>query len=142
MKKAEQASVINISSIAGLTGRIGPAGLIFSDGYAAANRGIASLTETWARIGAPSVRVNELMIGLIDTRHGKKTRGWQALTTDQKNQMLDHTLLGRTGTPEDIVETVLFLIKKAGYITGTVIRIDGGFVLGGENIPPMPDGIL
>ena len=56
LKKAEQASVINISSIAGLTGRIGPAGLIFSDGYAAANRGIASLTETWARIGAPSVR--------------------------------------------------------------------------------------
>lgn len=142
LKKAGQASVINISSIAGLTGRTGPAGLIFSDGYAAANRGIATLTESWARIGAPSVRVNELMVGLIDTRHGKKTRGWQALTTGQQKQLLDHTLLGRTGTPEEIVETILFLTEKADYITGTVIRIDGGFMLGGENVPPMPDGVL
>jgi len=142
LKEAEQASVINISSIAGLTGRTGPAGLIFSDGYAAANRSIASFTEIWARIGAPSVRVNELMVGLIDTRHGKKTRGWQTLTSEQKKQLLDHTLLGRTGTPKEIVNTVLFLISKANYITGTVIRVDGGFVLGGEEVPPMPDGVI
>jgi len=142
LKEAEQASVINISSIAGLTGRTGPAGLLFSDGYAAANRGIASFTENWARIGAPSVRVNELMVGLIDTRHGKKTRGWQTLTSKQKKQLLGHTLLGRTGTPKEVVKTVHFLISNADYITGTVIRVDGGFVLGGEEVPPMPDGII
>jgi 3-oxoacyl-[acyl-carrier protein] reductase len=142
LKEAEQASVINISSIAGLTGRTGPAGLIFSDGYAAANRGIASFTENWARIGAPSVRVNEIMVGLIDTRHGKKTRGWQSLTSEQKTQLLGHTLLGRTGTPKEIVKTVHFLISNADYITGTVIRVDGGFVLGGEEVPPMPDGVI
>ena len=98
LKKAEQASVINISSIAGLTGRTGPAGLIFSDGYAAANRGIASFTENWARIGAPSVRVNELMVGLIDTLYGKKTTGWKTLTSEQKKQLLNNTLLDRIGT--------------------------------------------
>jgi len=53
LRKPGQASVINISSIAGLTGRSGPAGKLFNDGYAAANRGISSLTETWARLGAP-----------------------------------------------------------------------------------------
>jgi 3-oxoacyl-[acyl-carrier protein] reductase len=142
LKKAPQASVINISSIAGLTGRSGPAGLLYSDGYAAANRGIGSLTESWARIGAPSVRVNELMLGLIDTRHGRNTRGWQALSSKQKKQLLNHTLLGRTGTPKEVVEAVLFLISKADYMTGTIIRFDGGFVLGGEDVPPMPKGII
>jgi 3-oxoacyl-[acyl-carrier protein] reductase len=142
LKKSEQASVINISSIAGLTGRTGPAGLLFSDGYAAANRAISSLTENWARIGAPSVQVNELMLGLIDTRHGKKTRGWKAMSPEQKKQLVDHTLAGGTGTPQDVVEAVLFLLKKAAYITGTVIRIDGGYVLGGEEVPPIPDGII
>lgn len=142
LKKAEQASVINISSIAGITGRSGPAGLLFSDGYAAANRGIGSLTETWARIGAPSVRVNELMLGLIDTRHGKKTRGWQTLSPAQKKQLRDHTLLGRTGTTKEVVETILFLLRKGDFMTGATLRLDGGFVLGGENTPPMPDGIL
>ena len=142
LKKAQQASVINISSIAGLTGRSGPAGLLYSDGYAAANRAISSLTETWARVGAPTVRVNELMLGLIDTRHGKETRGWQALASEQKKQLLDHTLVNRTGTPEEVVETILFLIRKADYMTGTIIRLDGGFVLGSENVPLMPDGII
>jgi len=142
LKKAEQASVINITSIAGMTGRSGPAGLLFSDGYAAANRGIGSLTETWARIGAPSVRVNELMLGLIETRHGRKTRGWQALSSKQRKQLRDHTLLARTGTTKEVVEAVLFLIRKGDFMTGTTLRLDGGFVLGGESVPPMPTGII
>ena len=142
LKKADQASVINISSIAGITGRSGPAALLFSDGYAAANRGIGAFTETWARMGAPSVRVNELMLGLIETRHGRKTRGWQALSSKQKKQLRDHTLLARIGTPKDVVDAVLILLKKGDFMTGATLRLDGGFVLGGENVPPMPEGIL
>lgn len=142
LKKADQASVINISSIAGITGRSGPAALLFSDGYAAANRGIGAFTETWARMGAPSVRVNELMLGLIETRHGRKTRGWQALSSKQKKQLRDHTLLARIGTPEDVVDAVLYLLRKGDFMTGATLRLDGGFVLGGENVPPMPEGIL
>ena len=142
LKKADEATVINISSIAGLVGRSGPAGLLFSDGYAAANRGVSSLTETWARLGAPTIRVNEIMLGLIDTRHGRSTRGWDALTEQEKSDLLQHTLLERTGTPEEVAQTVMYLVKDADYMTGSVIRLDGGYVAGGEKIPLMPDGIL
>jgi 3-oxoacyl-[acyl-carrier protein] reductase len=143
LKKSDGAAVINISSIAALVGRSGPAALVFNDGYAAANRGISSLTETWARMGAPTIRVNELMLGIFDGRHAKNTRGWQAvLTADEKKALVDHTLLGRTGRSEDIINAILFLIKDAPYMTGSVIRLDGGYVLGGEIVPPMPKGIL
>lgn len=142
LRKAEQASVVNISSISAITGRSGPAAMVFNDGYAAANRGIASLTENWARIGAPSIRVNEIMIGLIDRRHGPGTRGWNLLDRDSKKKLLDHTLLGRTGTPEEVAKAVLFLLRDAEFMTGSTIRLDGGFVLGGEKVGPMPNGIL
>ena len=143
LKKAREAVVINISSIAGIVGRSGPAALVFNDGYAAANRGISSLTETWARLGAPHIRVNEIMLGMFDTRHAKDTRGWsQVLTKEEKKSLIDHTLLKRTGTIEDAVKACLFLIKDAPYMTGSVLRLDGGYVLAGEKIPPMPKGIV
>ena len=142
LRKAEQASVVNISSIAAITGRSGPTGMVFNDGYAAANRGISSLTENWARIGAPSIRVNEIMIGLIDRRHGPGTRGWDLLDSDSKEKLLQHTLLGRTGTPEEVADAVLFLIRDAEFMTGSTIRLDGGYVLGGEEVGPIPDGVV
>jgi len=143
LKKSREAVVINISSIAGIVGRSGPAALVFNDGYAAANRGVSSLTETWARMGAPHIRVNEIMLGIFDTRHAKDTRGWnQVLTEKEKKSLIDHTLLKRTGKIEDAVKACLFLIKDAPYMTGSVLRLDGGFVLAGEKIPPMPGGIV
>ena len=143
LKKSKAAVVINISSIAGIVGRSGPAALVFNDGYAAANRGISSLTETWARLGAPHIRVNEIMLGMFDTRHAKDTRGWsQVLTEEEKQSLIDHTLLNRTGTIEDAVKACMFLIKDAPYMTGSVLRLDGGYVLAGEKIPPMPKGIV
>ncbi len=142
LRRSPQAVVVNISSIAGQVGRSGPSGLLFNDGYAAANRGVSSLTETWARRGAPSLRVNEIMLGLIDGRHGPGTRGWQLLTEEQKQALLDHTLLQRTGTPDEVAQAVLFLVRDADFLTGTVLRMDGGYVLGGERIPDMPKGAL
>ena len=143
LKKVDEAVVINISSIAAIVGRSGPAALIFNDGYAAANKGISSLTETWARMGAPNVRVNEIMLGIFDGRHAKDTRGWrEVLTVDEKKTLIDHILLGRTGRAEDIIKTILFLITDAAYMTGSVIRLDGGYVLGGERVPLIPKGIL
>lgn len=143
LKKSRGASVINISSIAGIVGRSGPAALVFNDGYAAANRGISSLTETWARLGAPNIRVNEIMLGIFDTRHARGTRGWrEVLTKEEKQSLIDHTLLHRTGTIEDVVKACMFIIKDAPYMTGSVLRLDGGYVLAGEKIPPMPKGIV
>lgn len=142
LKASGDGVVINISSIAALVGRAGPARYIFNDGYAAANRGVSLLTETWARLGAPEVRVNELMLGFFETRHGENTRGWGLLTEVQRQALLDHTLMGRTGRIEDVVNAVRFLLTGASFMTGSVLRLDGGYVLGGEETGPMPGGVL
>ena len=142
LEASGDAVVINFSSIAAIVGRSGPAGMIFNEGYAAANRGVSLLTETWARMGAPHVRVNEVMLGLIATRHAEKTRGWGLLSETCKKALINHTLLGRTGTVEDVVKTVLYIIKDAPFMTGTVLRLDGGYVLGGEKVGAMPEGVV
>jgi len=142
LKATGDGIAINLSSIAGIVGRSGPAGMVFNDGYASANRGVSLLTETWARMGAPQVRVNEIMLGFFETRHAQKTRGWGLLSAQQKRAILDHTLMARTGAIEDIVKTVNFIIKDAPFMTGSVIRLDGGYVLGAEKIDKMPAGIL
>ncbi len=142
LRSSRDGIVINLSSIAGIVGRTGPAAYVFNEGYAAANRGVSLLTETWARIGAPQVRVNEIMLGLIETRHGNQTRGWGLLTDLQKQAILEHTLVGRMGTIDDVVKAVLFVIRDAPFMTGSVLRLDGGYVLGGEAVAPMPEGVL
>jgi 3-oxoacyl-[acyl-carrier protein] reductase len=133
--------VVNISSIAGLMGRGGPAGRIFNDGYAAANRAISSFTETWAREAAPEVRINELMLGFVETRHGPQTRGWGLLTGEQQQEIIDHTPLKRMGQIDDVVRAVLFVIRDAPFMTGSVLRLDGGYALGGEYTEHMPEGV-
>ncbi len=142
LKATGDGMVLNISSIAGLIGRSGPSGSIFNDGYAAANRAVSSFTETWAREAAPEVRVNELMLGLVETRHGPQTRGWGLLSASQRRQIIDHTPLRRIGRIEDVVEAALFVIRDAPFMTGSVLRLDGGYVLGGEYSEPTPQGIL
>ena len=82
------------------------------------------------------------MLGIIDSRHGPGTRGWGLLSDEEKKQIMAHTLLGRTGTPEEVVECVLFVLKKADFMTGACLRLDGGFTLGSERVPPMPPGAL
>ncbi|MCJ8502338.1 SDR family NAD(P)-dependent oxidoreductase [Desulfatitalea alkaliphila] len=142
LKATGNGAVVTFSSIAALVGRSGPAGYLFNEGYAAASRGVSLLTETWARLGAPEVRVNELMLGLFATRHAEQTRGWGLLDDRQRQALLDHTLLGRTGRLDDILRAVRFLIAEAPFMTGSVLRLDGGYVLGGERVPPMPPGVV
>jgi len=142
LKASGDGVVVNISSIAGLIGRAGPAGRVFNDGYAAANRAVSSFTETWAREAAPEVRVNEIMLGFFETRHGPQTRGWGLLTEAQRNEIIDHTLLRRMGTIEDVTSAALFLIRDASFMTGSVLRLDGGYLLGGEYSEPMPKGVI
>lgn len=142
LKACGNGSVVNISSIAGMVGRSGPASYLFNEGYAAANRGISLLTETWARLGAPDVRVNELMLGVVETRHGPQTRGWGLLNDDQRQAIVDHTLLARIGRVDDVVGAIRFLVDEAPFMTGSVMRLDGGYVLGGDTIAPMPAGVV
>ncbi len=142
LKRSGDGVAINFSSIAGMVGRSGPAANIFNEGYASANRAISLLTETWARLGAPQVRVNEIMLGIFETRHGQGTRGWGLLSDAQKQAIIDHTLLERTGRLDDVIKAVRFVIENAPFMTGSVLRLDGGYVLGGEKIAPMPRGVL
>jgi 3-oxoacyl-[acyl-carrier protein] reductase len=142
LKASSNGVVINFSSIAGLVGRSGPASPVFNEGYAAANRGISLLTETWARLGAPEVRVNEIMLGIFETRHGPGTRGWGLLSDAQKSALREHALLKRCGRIEDVVNAVHFLIHDAPFMTGSILRVDGGYVLGADPVGPMPAGVL
>lgn len=142
LKKSPEGVLITLSSIAAITGRSGPAGLIFNDGYAAANRAVSAFTETWAREGAPTVRVNELMLGFFETRHAQKTRGWDLLSTDQQHRIEETSLLKRTGRLAEVLSAVYFLICEATFMTGACLRLDGGYVLGHSKIPPMPPGVL
>jgi 3-oxoacyl-[acyl-carrier protein] reductase len=142
MQERTGSAVVNISSIAGITGRSGAAAVFFNDGYSAANKAIQVFTETWAREAAPSIRVNELMLGLIRNRHGEDTRGWATLSDREKSHIEDEILLKRTGFPREVADTVFFLAVEATYITGACLRMDGGFTLGGNKVPMMPTGIL
>jgi 3-oxoacyl-[acyl-carrier protein] reductase len=139
LQKAKQGTVVNISSIAGEIGRSGPAGMIFNEAYAAANRAVSSFTETWARQAAP-VRVNELILGFIEQRHAQGTRGWDLLDEHRQREITDRTLLKRTGRLAEVTKAVLFLIKDASFMTGASIRLDGGFCLGHNRVPAMPAG--
>ena len=142
MQNQTGGAIVNISSIAAITGRSGPAAVFFSDGYSAANRAIQSFTETWAKEAAPTLRVNELMLGFIQHRHGEGTRGWENLADREKKDLLAAILLERTGLPEEVAAAVYYLAVEAEYITGTILRMDGGASLGNARVPPIPSGIL
>ncbi len=135
-------SIINISSIAAEVGRSGPAACFYNDAYSAANSGVHSFTKQWAREMAPAIRVNELVLGLTRSRHGENTRGWKELSRQEKKDLFDHTLLGRTATEQEVAELVFFLATTATYMTGSIVTMDGGYLLGGAAVPGMPPGIL
>ena len=142
LRSCNDGAVINISSIAAQVGRSGPASELFNDGYSAANRGITSFTKQWAKEQAPAVRVNEVMLGFVDGRHGPGTRGWTLLDEDQRRYLIGHILAGRTGDPEEVAEFIYFLAVKARYLNGTVVPFDGGYLCGGGSAGDMPEGIL
>ena len=140
LRRGGEGGVINISSIAGEVGRAGPAGLIFNDAYAAANQAIASFTRTWARLAAPLIRVNELRLGFIETRHAEGTRGWELLTATERQAIFDRTLLHRSGHLAEVVKAVFFLINEATFMTGSTLCLDGGYTLGHDQVPALPSG--
>jgi pteridine reductase len=87
--------------------------------YSAAKAGLIMLTKSLARELAPKVRVNAIAPGVIL---------WPEKDLDDmaKQRMISSTPLKRSGNPEDIARTVLFLIRDAEFITGQVMAVDGG----------------
>ena len=81
------------------------------------------------------------MLGIFATRHAEGTRGWVLLSEEERTALVDHTLIGRTGRADDVLKAVKFMLEDADYMTGATLRLDGGYLLGGEKVPPMPEGV-
>ena len=112
--KAARGAVVNTASIAAF-GRPGS-----SLAYAASKAGLVNLTRGLARALAPEVRVNAVAPGFI------RTPWTERFGAHWETSVVETTCLGRTGTPEDVADTIFFLCAGAAYITGQTILVDGG----------------
>jgi pteridine reductase len=88
--------------------------------YSVSKAGLEALTRLLARALAPKIRVNAVAPGLILPSDGLRPQDWQRL--------VERTPLKQAGSPEDIAEAVLFLVRN-GYITGETLVVDGGYQL-------------
>ncbi len=87
--------------------------------YCASKAGLASLTKSFAQSLGPNVRVNGISPGAILWPEQNQN------TADQQ-ELLKRTPLGELGSPQDIANTILFIIEQGHYINGQIINIDGG----------------
>lgn len=116
LKKAKGASIINMTSIAGLDGGIGVSV------YGSSKAAIALATKVMAQEFAPfKIRVNSVAPAMVDTD--------MAIHMGEKavENIKNATAFRRLAQPEEIANTVIFLASdEASYITGQIIRVDGG----------------
>ncbi|MBU4305021.1 MAG: 3-oxoacyl-[acyl-carrier-protein] reductase [Candidatus Omnitrophica bacterium] len=118
--KKKEGNIINISSVSGLIG------LPRQVNYSASKGGMISFSKALAKEVAPyNIRVNVICPGFIDTDMTRKLR------EEYVRQMMPLIPLGRFGTVEEVARTALFLADEtvSHYITGQVIRVDGGLTM-------------
>lgn len=120
MIKAGRGVILNASSIVGLYGNFG------QTNYAATKAGVISFTKTWSReLGRYGIRVNAVAPGFIATEMVK------AMPGKVLDGMKQHTPLGTLGEPDDIANAYVWLASdKAKFVSGAVLSVDGGLVLG------------
>jgi len=91
--------------------------------YSAAKAGLMMLTKSLARELSPEVRVNGIAPGPILWPEG-------GIDAKLKEEIIDKTMLKRSGSPDDIVRAALFFAKDAPYVTGQILSVDGGRSIG------------
>lgn len=119
MMKQRLGRIINISSVSGLVGNAGQVN------YSASKAGLIGMTKTVAKeLGARNITCNAIAPGVIDTEMT------QVLSDKVKEAMMANIPVKRFGQTEDVANLVEFLASdKASYITGEVIRVDGGMAM-------------
>ena len=119
LMKAQGASIVNMSSIVGLMGNTA------QTVYAATKAGLIGYTKSMAKeLSSRQVRCNAVCPGFIATDMTA------ALPDKAKEEYAKSIPLGRMGEAQDIANLVCFLLSNAsGYITGEVIKIDGGLYI-------------
>jgi NAD(P)-dependent dehydrogenase (short-subunit alcohol dehydrogenase family) len=118
LKRAGKATIVNISSLAGL---IAPEGM---SAYAATKAGLIGLTRVLAADLGPAIRANAIAPGVIKTA---MTLGMVQGSSAGVDEMGRSNAMGRPGTAQEIAELALFLSsERSSFITGTTTAIDGG----------------
>ena len=119
MMKARWGRVVNISSVVGTTGNPG------QTNYAAAKAGLVGFSKSLAyELASRGITVNAVAPGFVETSMTEK------LSDDQKEGILKNVPLGRMGTPGEIAAATLYLASpEAGYVTGTVLHVNGGLAM-------------
>lgn len=112
--------VLNASSVVGLYGNFG------QTNYVATKSGVIGMTKTWAReLGRYQIRVNAVAPGFIATEMVRQ------MPEKILQGMVGRTPIGRMGQPEDIANAYVWLASDAAsFVTGTVLSVDGGVVVG------------
>ena len=113
MKAQGSGRIVNISSVAGLTGGGS------SVPYAASKAAMIALTKSMAAALGPEILVNSVAPGLIYTR-------WTEGHPERNEEIRQSTITQRLGTPEDIAKATHYLICNAEWVTGQTLVIDGG----------------
>ena len=119
MVKQKYGRVVNISSVIGIRGNIGQAN------YSASKAGIIGLTKSLAReVGRYGITVNAVAPGFIDTAMTRR------LNKEAVDAIISQVPLQRMGKPGEVASLVTYLVsEEAAYITGEVIKIDGGMAM-------------
>lgn len=112
--------IINITSVFGQTGQVGQAN------YAASKAGMIGFTMSMAReVGSRNITVNAVSPGYIETAMT------ESLSAELKSKVNETIPLGRAGSDMDVAYAVKFLAsEEAGYITGHVLKVNGGMLMG------------
>ncbi len=119
MMRAKSGSIINITSVVGLTGNAGQAN------YAASKAGMIGFTKSVAKeLGSRNIRCNAIAPGFIET---EMTGELNQKAIEEWKQTIP---LKRGGQPEEVADCAVFLASdKSKYITGQVLQVDGGMVM-------------